>query len=138
MISGYATAPEAAAKLAQHLASTDSARKRAIEGKQSVATLSAYSDPQIANDPVIGAFRRQLDATVPMPNLPEMSATWEPMARAVRRISRKALTPQAALDQAQTEFDIVTRPPPPPANPTAYIALAVMGPLGLWAGWDFR
>ncbi|MEC8381578.1 MAG: extracellular solute-binding protein [Myxococcota bacterium] len=140
MISGYATDPNAAAKLAQHLASTKSATRRAIEGKQSVATLSAYDNPQIANDPVIGAFRRQLDATVPMPNRPEMSATWEPMARAVRRISRKALTPQAALDQAQTEFDIVTRPPPPPANPTIYIILALMGLLGLvgWLGLQIR
>lgn len=140
LISAYAKEPKEAEALALHLSSTDSAIQRAIEGHQSVATLSAYDDPRINEDPILGAFRIQLDQTVPMPNRPEMAATWEPMARAIRRISRGALSPQAALDQAQTEFEIFTRPPPPKADPRPYIFFAVLGLISLlvWLGIQIK
>ena len=66
--------------------------------------------------PELAAFRAQLDATVPMPNRPEMAATWEPMARALRRVSRGAMLPADALKAAQQEYAIVTRPPPEEAD----------------------
>ena len=53
------------------------------------------------------------------------------MARAVRRVNRGALSPEMALQQAEREFKIFTRPPPEPANPLPYIILAVLGSLGL-------
>jgi len=130
MLSGHAAHPELAADLARFVASPESALTRALDGRQSVATLSAYEDPRVRDDPQLGAFRAQLDATVPMPNRPEMAATWEPMARALRRVTRGALEPEAAVAAAQREYAIVTRPPPPEADSRPYIALAALMLLG--------
>jgi arabinogalactan oligomer/maltooligosaccharide transport system permease protein len=63
-----------------------------------------------------------------------MAATWEPQARALRKVLRGALDPGAATRVAQTEYQTVTRPPPPPSNPVPYLVLAALGALfGL--GW---
>ncbi|MCB9794864.1 MAG: extracellular solute-binding protein [Alphaproteobacteria bacterium] len=135
-VSGFAAHPAEARALAEWLASPEPATRRAVEGRQSVATLAALADARVAEDPILSAFQAQLDASVPMPNRPEMAATWEPMARALRRVIRGDMQPAAALAQAQTEFQIVTRPPPEPANPAPYLALLgalVLGGLG-WFG----
>lgn len=134
MLSAQAQHPKEATNLAEFLISKESATIRAKQGKQSVATTSAYQDPDLASNPIQQAFLAQLDYSVPMPNRPEMSATWEPMARAIRRIARGALTPKAAMITAQQEYDIYTKPPPPPANPVPYMILAgllVLAGLGL-------
>lgn len=130
MLSGHATHPELAADLARSIAGHDAALTRAIDGRQSVATLSAYEDPRVSEDPELSAFRAQLDATVPMPNRPEMAATWEPMARALRRVTRGALEPEAAVAAAQREYAIVTRPPPPEADSRPYLAIVALLLLG--------
>jgi arabinogalactan oligomer/maltooligosaccharide transport system permease protein len=69
-----------------------------------------------APDPVAAAFTAQLAAGVPMPTDPDMAKTWEPLARSMRRLARGATTPEQAVAEAQTEFTIVTRPPPAPAD----------------------
>ncbi len=135
LVSAYAKHPEQAADLAAFLASPSVAVTRAVEGRQSVATLAAYEDPRVGGDPILGAFRAQLDSAVPMPNRPEMTATWEPMARGLRRVMRGALTPDAAASGIQQEYSIVTAPPPPPANGTPYavlVAVALLGVVGWW------
>ena len=45
----------------------------ALEGRQTPANKAVYADPQVAGDPILKAFRQQVDVAVPMPNLPEMS-----------------------------------------------------------------
>jgi len=135
LVSAYAAHPDQAAALAAFLASPDVAVTRAVQGRQSVATLAAYDDPRVGQDPILGAFRAQLDAAVPMPNRPEMTATWEPMARSLRRVMRGALTPQAAATAAQQEYAIVTKPPPPPANGTPYAVLVAVVLLGVCGWW---
>lgn len=122
-VSGYADQPEAAADLATFLASTEAAVARAVDGRQSVATLAAYEDPAVSTDPILAAFREQLNATVPMPNRPEMASTWEPQARALRRVMRGASMPAQAVQQAQKEYQVFNRPPPEPVNPTPYIVV---------------
>ena len=143
MVSAHARMPAEAAELAHWLATTQPAISRAVDGRQSVATLSAYEADAVANDAILGAFRAQLDATVPMPNRPEMAATWEPMARMVRRVMRGAITPEAAVAAAQTEFEVVQRPPPPQANPVPYLVVLALLTLGalVWVGrsaWQQR
>ncbi len=123
LVSAYATHPREAAALSEWLVSEQPAIQRAVSGRQSVATLSAYADPRISEDPILAAFRDQLDTATPLPNRPEMAATWEPMARALRRVTRGALSPEDAVRTAQQEYRIVSRPPPEPANPAPYIAL---------------
>ena len=126
LLSGHARQPEAAARLAQHIVSEEVAVQRGRDGRQSVATLAALEHPDIANDPILGAFRQQLDHTVPTPNVPAMTSTWEPQARALRRVLRGAQSPEDAVRAAQIEFDIVTAPPPPAADPRPYLALAAL------------
>ena len=126
--------------LAQELAGwlgREGAEHRALVGRQLVSWLDAYDNPEVANDPVLNAFRDQLDSSVPMPTQPEMAATWEPMARAWRRVMRGAHEPDTALAAAQTEFSIVTRPPPAEANPVPYLVLMGLVATGL-LGWFAR
>ncbi len=142
-VSGFAAHPEPARELARFLASPEAATRRAIEGRQAVASLRAGQDPRVAQDPVLGPFVALIDGARPMPNRPEMQATWEPMARALRRVMRGALEPEAALAAAQQEYEITARPPPPEANPVPYLVLVgafVLGTLG-WLGrqaWTWR
>jgi len=126
-VSGHAAEPELARELAVFLASEEGARIRAEVGRQTVAT-----DIEL-DDPVLRAFAAQLENTVPLSNQPKMGATWEPMARAWRRVLRGDLSPEAALAKAQTEFEIVTRPPPPEADSRPFLValgLVVLGILG--------
>lgn len=142
-VSGFAAEPEAALELARWLVAPEQALERAVAGRQAVATLAAARDPLVAGDPILDAFRAQLDSTVPLPNRPEMAATWEPLAKAIRRVTRGALSPEAAAAAAQTEYDIVTRPPPPAVSPAPYLVMLGLFVAGLvawlaWQGWSAR
>jgi len=123
-VSAHSEHPEAAWALSQWLIQTNQAIFRATEGRQSVATTTAYADPRIAEDPVLMAFHAQLEHTHPMSSGVWMAASWEPLARAIRRVMRGAHSPQAALTAADQEFRVVTAPPPPAANPWPYILIA--------------
>ncbi|MCB9780414.1 MAG: extracellular solute-binding protein [Alphaproteobacteria bacterium] len=133
-VSAFAKHPDEARAVARFLAGHDAALRRATDGRQAVATLSAAAEPAVADDRVLSAFRAQLDAAVPMPNRPEMQATWEPQARALRRVTRGALTPDAAVRAAQQEYDIVSRPPPPEASPVPYLVTVGLAAVGFF-GW---
>jgi arabinogalactan oligomer/maltooligosaccharide transport system substrate-binding protein len=103
----YVAAPsknkDAAYELAKYLTDVPAAKVMALEGRQTPANKGVYADPQVANDPILKAFRQQVDVAVPMPNLPEMSMVWSPATTAMNVIVKKAATPRAALDQAQKE-----------------------------------
>ncbi len=128
--------PTGAALFAEHLATTG-AIDMAVTGRQSVAHLATWDDERVASDTFLQAFRAQLDATSPMPTSPDMAMVWEPMNRSIRRVNRGAAAGAAAVAEAQTQFEIVTKPPPPEANPIPYGAL--MGVLALaGAAWFVR
>ena len=137
-VSGEAEHPAEAEALARWLTGTEASLVRATEGRQPVATLEAYE--QLGDDTVLAAFRKALDTSVPMPNRPEMAATWEPLARALRAGMRGSLAPDVAMRSAQFEVDVALRPPPPPANPVPWLVAAgalVLGLLG-WVGLGIR
>ena len=121
LLSAHAGQPALAMELGAHLIRPEVAADRAANGRQTVATLAAYDDPRLADDDVIEAFRAQLDATVPMPNVPEMGATWEPSARALRRVMRGGMGPKEALEEAQRELVYFSRPAPPAVDSTPYL-----------------
>ena len=129
MLSAQAQHPKEATDLARF--SFHKECRSSKQGKQSVATKSACKIQNwLQTHPT--AFLAQLDYSVPMPNRPEMSLTWELMARAIRRIARGALTPKAAMITAQQEYDIYTKPSAP-ANPMPYMILAgILVLAGLW------
>ena len=142
-VSAFSQNKTAAHAFASWLVSTDAAVERALNGRQTVATLSAHDHPSVQADPILSAFQAQMQQSHPMATDPALAASWEPLARAIRRVMRDAASPAEALAAAQTEFEIVTRPPPPPTNPTPYIlvaALALLGGIGyvVRAAWLAR
>ncbi len=103
----YVAAPsknkEAAFELVKYLTDVPAGKVLAIEGRQTPANKGVYADPKVANDPILKAFRQQVDVAVPMPNLPEMSMMWSPATTAMNTIVQKTATPKQAMDQAQKE-----------------------------------
>jgi len=128
--------PREASEFAAHL-TTDGAIVMAQIGRETVAHLATWEDERVRQDRFLQAFRAQLDATTPMPTSPDMALVWEPMNRAIRRVNRGAATGTTAVAEAQTQFEIVSAPPPPAANPLPYgIALGLLALGG--AGWLAR
>jgi arabinogalactan oligomer / maltooligosaccharide transport system substrate-binding protein len=103
----YIAAPsknkDAAYEFVKYVTDTPAAKVLALEGRQSPANKGVYSDAQVAKDPVLKAFRQQVETAVPMPNLPEMTMVWSPATTAMNKIVKKSATPKAALDAAQVE-----------------------------------
>lgn len=105
---------------AAYLQSPPVALRRATEARQIV--------PGIAlEDPVLTTFQAQAKLSQPMPTTPEMSRTWEPLARAFRRLVRGTATPEQAAAEAQTTYLIVSRPAPDTGDHRPYaIAFGAM------------
>lgn len=103
----YVAAPsknkDAAYELAKFLTDVPAARVLALEGRQSPANKGVYNDAKVAGDPILKAFRAQVDTAVPMPNLPEMTMVWSPATTAMNKVTKKSATPKQALDVAQKE-----------------------------------
>lgn len=83
------------------LASDSSAALRARRARQVVPNVAVYEEPDIGGDPVLGAFREQLEHTVPMPATPEMRMVWTPYARALERATAGGGDPRRALADAE-------------------------------------
>ena len=96
---------EAAYDFAKFLTDVPSAKIMALEGRQTPANQGVYADPKVAADPVLAAFRKQVEVAVPMPNVPEMTMVWSPATTAMNTITKKAATPRAAMDAAQKEVE---------------------------------
>ena len=69
-------------ELAGDLAAID----RAKRAHQIVPNVRAYLDPDVAADPVLGAFRAQLEHTMPMPNDTRMRMVWIPYKDALGEV----------------------------------------------------
>jgi arabinogalactan oligomer/maltooligosaccharide transport system substrate-binding protein len=96
---------DAAYEFAKYLTDLPAARVLAIDGRQTPSNKAVYNDPQVAKDSVLQAFRKQVDVAVPMPNLAEMTMVWSPATTAMNTLTKKAATPQAALDAAQKKVE---------------------------------
>ena len=103
----YIAAPsknkDAAYEFAKYVTDLPAAKVLALEGRQSPANKAVYADPQVAADPVLKAFLKQVQVAVPMPNLPEMTMVWSPATTAMSTIAKRSATPQAAMEVAQKE-----------------------------------
>ena len=105
----YVAAPsknkDAAYEFAKYLTDVAAGKVLALEGRQTPANKAIYSDPKVAADPVLAAFRKQVEVAVPMPNVPEMTMVWSPATTAMNTITKGAATPKAAMDAAQKEVE---------------------------------
>jgi arabinogalactan oligomer/maltooligosaccharide transport system substrate-binding protein len=96
---------DAAYEFAKYLTDLPAAKILAVEGRQTPSNKGIYSDPSVAADAVLQAFRKQVDVAVPMPNLAEMTMVWSPATTAMNTITKKAATPAEALDAAQKKVE---------------------------------
>lgn len=94
---------DAAYDFVKYVTDTPAAKILAVEGRQTPANKSVYNDPQVANDPTLKAFKAQVEAAVPMPNLPEMTMVWSPATTAMNAITKGTASPKAAMDIAQQQ-----------------------------------
>lgn len=92
---------EEAYELLKYLVSDDAALVMALEGRQQPSNKSVYENPQVMSDPVLTAFREQLENAVPMPNYAEMTLMWSPVTTAMNKIVKGSSSPQVAMDEAQ-------------------------------------
>ena len=104
---GFIAAPsknkDAAYAFLKYLTDKESALIMGLEGKQSPSNKLIYTDPKVAADPVLKAFKAQVDVAVPMPNLAEMTMVWSPVTAMIAGVSKKGVTPKAGLDKAQEQ-----------------------------------
>jgi arabinogalactan oligomer / maltooligosaccharide transport system substrate-binding protein len=105
----YVAAPsknkDAAYEFAKYLTDVVAGKVLALEGRQTPANKAVYTDPKVAADPVLAAFRKQVEVAIPMPNVPEMTMVWSPATTAMNTITKGAATPKAAMDAAQKEVE---------------------------------
>ena len=105
----YVAAPsknkDAAYEFAKYLTDVAAGKVLALEGRQTPANKAIYTDPKVAADPVLAAFRKQVEVAVPMPNVPEMTMVWSPATTAMNTITKGAATPKAAMDAAEKEVE---------------------------------
>ena len=91
---------EGAYELAKYLTSEEAGLVLAIEGRQLHTNKAIYANPKVAGDPVLKAFRDQLENAEPMPNRPEMTMVWSPATTAMNKIVKGNATVEAALKEA--------------------------------------
>lgn len=91
---------EAAYELARYLTSEEAGLVLAVEGRQLHTNRAVYDNPKVSGDPVLKAFRDQLDNAEPMPNRPEMTMVWSPATTAMNKIVKGNATVEAALKEA--------------------------------------
>jgi len=92
---------EAAFEFEKYLTGAEAARVMALEGRQNPAFRAIYDDPAVARDPVLAAFRKQVEVAIPMPNVPEMTMVWSPATTALNKINAGSTSPKNALATAQ-------------------------------------
>jgi arabinogalactan oligomer/maltooligosaccharide transport system substrate-binding protein len=105
----YIAAPsknkDAAYAFASYLTDLAAAKIMAVQGRQTPANLKVYDDPRVAKDPILSAFRKQVEVAIPMPNVPEMTMVWSPATTAMNTIVKRSATVKAALDVAQAKVE---------------------------------
>ena len=100
-ISAGSAHKEQAYELSKFLVSEEAGLILAKEGRQLHTNKAVYLHPEVANDPVLSAFRKQLETAVPMPNYAEMTLMWSPMTTTMNKIIKGSASPEAALGLAQ-------------------------------------
>jgi len=87
----------------QYMTSVEVGKIMAKKGRQTVARREVYEDPEIANDPVLTVFRKQLKNSRPMPNSPAMRMVWSPATTAMNKVINGGVDPAAAMKEAQAD-----------------------------------
>ena len=100
-VSAGSSHKEEAYDFAKFLISEEAALVMALEGRQLPTNKAVYSNSKVAADPVLSAYRKQLETAVPMPNYAEMTLMWSPVTTAMNKIVKGSASPEVALKEAQ-------------------------------------
>jgi arabinogalactan oligomer/maltooligosaccharide transport system substrate-binding protein len=76
---------------------------RALSARQPVANHAAWKNARVKADPVLRAFRAQLDSATVMPGTPQMRLVWSPYDMALQKVMSGRATPGQALKEAAAE-----------------------------------
>lgn len=100
--------------LARSLGSDESAKVRALTGRQVVATKSFWSIEEDVLVPHLGMLRAFHDAgkdAIPIPVSTAMNPVWDPVKNAIRKVIRGQDSPANALAEAKARYADVMREP---------------------------
>jgi maltose-binding protein MalE len=110
LMSARARDKAAAFAVMDYLAGDAAAAARATTARQVVPNLAAWTDPALAGDPVMAAFRAQLEHTGPMPSEPAMRLVWTPYKTALGDILAGRAAAADRLLATQREVEGYLRP----------------------------
>lgn len=99
-VAASSASKDVAYELVKYLTSEEAGLTLAHEGRQLHTNKAIYANPKIAGDPVLKAYREQLENAEPMPNRPEMTMVWSPATTAMNKIVKGNATVEAALKEA--------------------------------------
>ena len=99
-VSAQSQHKDAAFDFVKYVTGTEAGKVMALEGRQSPAAKVVYDDAKVAADPVLSAFRKQVEVAVPMPNVAEMTMMWSPATTALNKVNA-GNSPKEAMDVAQ-------------------------------------
>lgn len=103
-ISAYSENKKWATELALYLTNPETSKKYFEEAREIPANTEMYESDLVQKDELLGGFAEQLKYAVPMPNVPEMTTTWDPMKNALQYIS-EGDDPKEVMEEA---IDIIT------------------------------
>lgn len=99
-VTAFTKNPYWATKLIEHLSNDENSKARFEAVSEIPANIALVNDPIIADNEGAKAVAVQSQYAVPMPNIPEMSEVWGPMASALQTVATGKADPKAALDEA--------------------------------------
>ena len=84
--------------------------ERARRARQVVPNKHAWTDPTLARDPILSAFRAQLAHTVPLPKSPAMRTVWTPYKTALGEVLAGHAEPAERLLSVEKEVASYAHP----------------------------
>lgn len=103
-VAASSTKKDLAYEFVKFLTSEEAGLVLAVEGRQLHTNKAIYANPKVGGDPVLKAFRDQLETSVPMPNRPEMTMVWSPATTAMNKIVKGNASIEAALKEAHASI----------------------------------
>jgi arabinogalactan oligomer/maltooligosaccharide transport system substrate-binding protein len=99
-VSAFSKNQEWATKFIEYMTNDENAKYRFEQTKEVPTNTALVADPAIGEDEGAKAVALQAQDAVPMPNIPEMSEVWKPMADSLQTVVTGKAEPKAALDAA--------------------------------------
>lgn len=86
-----------------YLTSVETGKVMAKVGRQPVANKKVYEDAEVAKDPLLAVFKKQLESSLPMPNTPAMRMVWSPATTMMNKVINGGADAATAAKECQAE-----------------------------------